>query len=308
MDTAGPKLTDIKPLLCGYIREAGYMLDPSVIPDEEAVHDIRVLLKKSRASLKLLEIITGTEVFEREYGYLREAGRIMSSWRETSVLRKLLKELKKDHPFVFAKLTANEKISSLLKRPDTMTSPDEGMKKDIEEIKSLLHKSEYRMRFIVMNTDDQNILLKSLAGTWELASSAYLKARIYPKETNIHELRKKTKDLLFQLFFFRPLNPGPVKSLEKKLEALGQFLGKYNDLAVLMATLGYKYRPSVSPGPMDELALIIRTGQDRYLKKIWPLAGRLFGPGKMMEGITGPGTDPDKPAPAFPPWGKRERG
>ena len=288
MDTAGPRLTDIKPLLCGYIREAGYMLDPSVIPDEEAVHDIRVLLKKSRASLKLLEIITGTEVFEREYGYLREAGRIMGSWRETSVLRKLLKELKKDHPLVFEQLTDNEKITSLLKRPDPMTRPDEGMKKDIEEIRSLLHKSEYRMRFIVMNADDQNILLKSLLTTWNLASSAYLKARIYPRETNIHELRKKTKDLLFQLFFFRPLNPDPVKNLEKKLENLGQYLGKYNDLAVLITTLGYKYRSSSSPGPMDELALIIRTGQDRYLKKIWPLAGRLFSPGRRMEAVPDP--------------------
>jgi len=34
----------------------------------------------------------------------------------------------------------------------------------------------------------------------------------------------------------------------------------------------------------------------------------MFGPGKIMEVITGHGTDLDKPAPAFHPWGKRERG
>lgn len=294
MDRAFPILTDIKPVLCGYIREARYMLDPSVIPDEEAVHDIRVLLKKARASLKLIEKITGTEIFKREYGSLREAGRIMSSWRETSVLRKLLKYLKKKYPHIFPGLSGNEKIASLMKRPDPVTLPDEGMKKDIESIIILLRKSEYRLRFIVMNYEDQSILLKSLAATWNLVSSAYLKARNYPKDKNIHELRKKTKDLMFQLFFFRHHSPGPVKKLEKKLDTLGQYLGKYNDLSVLVRTLGYKYRPSVSPGPVDELVLAIREEQDRYMKKIWPAAGILFYPGEFIEGIPGLKTEINK--------------
>jgi CHAD domain-containing protein len=285
MDTADPKLTNIKPVLCGYIREAQYKLDPSRVPDEDAVHDIRVLLKKSRAALKLLKVITGVELFKREYGSLREAGRIMSSWRETSVLRKLLKDLKKNHPGIFTGLSGNEKIDARLKRPDPVTVPDEGMKKDIESIISLLHKSEYRLRFVAMNQEHQITLLKSLVTTWNLVSSAYLTARNYPNDTTIHELRKKTKDLMFQLFFFRALNPGPVKSLEKKLDSLGQYLGKYNDLSVLVRTLEYKYRPLSTPGPVDELVLIIRAEQDRYLRKIWPPAGRLFYPGKKIEYI-----------------------
>lgn len=285
MDTADTNLTDIKPVLCGFIREARYKLDPSSVPDEDAVHDIRVLLKKSRAALKLLKVITGVEIFKREYGSLREAGRIMSSWRETSVLRKLLKDLKKNHPHIFTGLSGNEKTAALMKRPDPVTPPDESMKKNIENIISLLHKSEYRLRFIVMHPEDQSALLKSLVTTWNLVSSAFLTARNCPKDTTIHELRKKTKDLMFQMFFFRPLNPGPVKSLEKKLDTLGQYLGKYNDLSVLVRTLGYKYRPSSTPGPVDELVLIIRIEQDRYLKKIWPAAGRLFYPGKRIEDI-----------------------
>ncbi len=259
------------------------MLDPSKVPGEDAVHDIRVLMKKSRAALKLLKITTGEEIFRREYGSLREAGRIMSSWRETSVLRKLLKDLKKKHPTVFSGLSGNEKIAALMKRPDQEILPDEGIRKDIESIVSLLQKSEYRLRFLAMNSEDPSILLKSLALSWDLASSAYLKARNYLKDKNIHELRKKIKDLMFQLFFFRPLNPGPVKRLEKKLDTLGQYLGKYNDLSVLVKTLGYKYRPSVTPGPVDELVLAIRAEQDRYMKKIWPAAGILFYPGKRIE-------------------------
>ncbi len=48
------KLKPIKPALAGYIRESQILLKKSVIPDEKTVHDIRVLMKKSRALLKLV--------------------------------------------------------------------------------------------------------------------------------------------------------------------------------------------------------------------------------------------------------------
>jgi hypothetical protein len=47
------KLKDIKPELCGYIRDAQLMLDPGKVPGEKTVHDVRVLMKKSRASTSL---------------------------------------------------------------------------------------------------------------------------------------------------------------------------------------------------------------------------------------------------------------
>ena len=92
------KLKEIKPVLCGYISEAQHMLDPGVVPDEKVVHDVRVLMKKSRATIKLLKTQMDEESFNREYNSFREIGRIMQSWRETSVHRKLLRDLKKKHP------------------------------------------------------------------------------------------------------------------------------------------------------------------------------------------------------------------
>lgn len=95
MLTEKTKKATVKSSLCEYIREAEEMLDPSLIPDEKCVHDVRVLLKKARASLKLLEALFDIKSYEREYAALREAGRLMGSWRESSVNRKLLKGYKK---------------------------------------------------------------------------------------------------------------------------------------------------------------------------------------------------------------------
>ena len=127
------RLKEIKPALCGYIREAQFKLDPDEIPDEIVVHDVRVLMKKSRATVRLLKSQIDEESFNREYSALREVGRIMRSWRETSVHRKLLKYLKKKYPVLFSHLTGNEKINQLLNKPESEKEPSPEMKRDIRE-------------------------------------------------------------------------------------------------------------------------------------------------------------------------------
>lgn len=280
------KLKEIKPALCGYISEAQQMLDPGKIPDEKAVHDVRVLMKKSRATLKLLKTQINEESFNREYCSLRETGRKMQSWRETSVQRKLLKDLKKMHPGLFSQLTGNEKINIILNRPG-ISEPSPEIKSGIDSIITLLHKSGYRLRFMDLNNLDPNLLYNELELTYRGVSDCYLKARNYPKNANLHELRKKTKDLLFQLFFFRSLNSGVIKNLEKKLEMMGQNLGKYNDHAVLIDALGYKYQSGKNSIALDELIVIIKQEQDKYLSRVWPSAFRIFRPGQKLTNVLG---------------------
>jgi CHAD domain-containing protein len=281
------KLKEIKPVLCGFIREAQFRLDPDEIPDENVVHDIRVLMKRSRATIRLLKSQMDEESFIREYSALREVGRIMRSWRETSVHRKLLKYLKKKYPELFSHLTDNEKINLLLNKPDPEKAPSPEMKKDIENIMGLLHKSDYRWRFRSMNNLDPHLLLKELEITFNSASFSYLKARNYPTSVNVHEFRKITKDFLYQLWYFRSLKPKVIKDLEKRLEILAQNLGKYNDHSVLIKTLDYKYPSPDNSSAADELAVLIKEEQDRYLMKVWPAAFRIFRPGKNLGSVLG---------------------
>ena len=281
------KLKDIKPALCGYIRDAQLMLDRGKVPGEKTVHDVRVLMKKSRASIKLLKTQMDETSYKREYNTLREVGRIMQSWRETSVHRKLLKDLKKKHPGLFSHLTDIEKINALMSKPVVISEPSPEMKNGLESINELLHKSGYRLRFTAMNNLDPNLLFRELEITYISVSDCFLRARNYQKSINLHELRKKTKDFLYQLVFFRSLKPGAIKNLEKKLEAMGQNLGKYNDHAVLINTLGYKYHSGENSSAFDELIVIIKQEQDKYLSRVWPSAYRIFRPGQKLENVLG---------------------
>lgn len=278
---------DIKPELCEYLRKAQFMLDPEKVPDENIVHDVRVLMKKSRAALKLLKSQTETELFEKEYAALRDVGRRMQTWRETSVHRKLLKAMKKKYPELFSDLAGNEKINRFLNKTEEIISPPPEMKKNVEGIIDILHKSGYRMRFRNLNNLDLDLLFKELETTFRNNSEIFLKARNYPKSTNLHEFRKQIKDFLYQLAFFRALKPKVIKGLEKRLDSMAQNLGKYNDIAMLVKELGYRYKPGENTFALDELILILKKEQDRYLSKVWPSAFNIFHPGHNLLNVLG---------------------
>lgn len=281
------KLKDIKPSLSGYLKEALAMLKENPVPDDNTVHDVRVLMKESRAVMKLISGQIDTESFKRDYESLREVGRILSSWRETSVHRKTLKELKRKNQGLFSALRDHEKINLLMKKTEVPTEPSEVMKNDLENIEELIDKTGYRIRFQTLDNLAPGSLLMELEKTYGIVVDRYIICRNNPKPANLHELRKKAKDLLYQLWFFRPLNPGSVKSLEKKLDTLTQNLGKYNDLTQLVLALDYKYTGASDNPSLDQLILLIREEQDDYLSEVWPQALKIFRPGQKLINMLG---------------------
>jgi CHAD domain-containing protein len=281
------KLKDIKPALAGYINDSQLLLKRSSEPDEEAVHDIRVFLKKARAAVRLLNSQLDDELFIKENVAYREIGRMMASWRETSVLRKTLKILKKENPDLFLRLAENEKIQSLLKKPEIKPEVSGEVKLKIEQIDDLFNKAAHRIRFYNLDKIDPQLLLKELEKSYLLVSGHYLKCRINPKPSALHEFRKRAKDFLYQLYFFRPLNPVGIKLLEKKLDTLTQNLGKYNDLTQIIKIMDYKPGSQENSDTLDELIVVIRNKQEKYLSKVWPIAYKVFCPGQKLINLLG---------------------
>jgi len=281
------KLKEIKPALAGNIRESQTLLKLSMVPSVKVVHDVRVLMKKSRATLKLVGPQLDDESINRDIRALREVGRIMCSWRETSVYRKTLKELRKECPGIFIQLQENEKLNALLRKNDYSEEPTEEVEDKLEKLDVLLNKTGYRIRFQSMDKLDPQFLIKELEVTYNRVVEDYLTCRNNLKPVNLHEFRKNCKDFLYQLYFFRPLNPSVVKALEKKLETMTQNLGKFNDLSQLVKTIGYKYQDKTNLPAMDELIIKIREKQDKYLEKVWPSAYRIFCPGQKLVNVLG---------------------
>ena len=281
------KLKEIKPALAGYIRKSQALLKTSAVPDEKTVHDVRVLMKKARAALKLAGHQLDKYYFDRDIHALREVGRIMRLWREICVQKQILKGLKKEYPAIFSKLKENEKLANLLKKADPSPELSPEMKTGLDLINELLFKTGYRIRFQKMSTSDPQLLIRELELTYNSVVDVYLRCRNNPKPDIIHELRKKAKDFLYQLYFFKPYNPVAVKSVMRSVDNMADNLGKFNDLTMLVNTLGYKWNDSGNLPAMDELIIKIRGKQDRYLARVWPTAYKIFCPGKELVKILG---------------------
>jgi CHAD domain-containing protein len=281
------KLKDIKPALSGYISESQFLLRRSAIPDDEAVHDIRVLMKKSRATVRLLKSQLDEDSFNREILAYREIGRLLSGWRESSVHRKTLKMLKKENPSLFTRLVDNEQIRIILSKSDPVAEVHAELSSRTEQIDNLLNKAAFRVRFQTLGKLDPQLLLKELEQTYAVVGDNYLSCRNNPKPERLHEFRKRAKDFLYQLYYFRPLNPSIVRELEKRLDTLTQNLGKYNDLTQIVKLVNYKFgTPGNSPA-MDELMVVIKDKQDFYLSKVWPSAYKIFCPGQKLQNVLG---------------------
>jgi CHAD domain-containing protein len=263
------------------------MLKRESLPGDEVIHDVRVFMKKSRSALKLIAPQLDIELVTRDIVALREVGRKMCAWREISVHRKNLKELKKEFPDIFSQLADNEKIGTILKKPGEITESSGIILTELGEIEELLKKTGFRIRFHSMKKIDPHLLIRELELTYRMVVDIYLTCRNNPRPDRLHEFRKKSKDLLYQLYFFRPLNPSSIKILEKKLENLTQYLGRFNDLTQLLKALDYEYSVNRNAPAMDELVVRIRGKQDRYLSKIWPTAYKIFCPGKTLVNILG---------------------
>jgi CHAD domain-containing protein len=281
------KLKEIKPAMAGYIRESQALLKRSAVPDEKAVHDIRVLMKKSRAVMRLASPQLDNPFYEKDITDLREVGRILSSWRETTVKRKILKAFRKEYPEIFSKLPENEMLTQLLGKPELATEPSEEINETLEQINSLLNNTGYRIRFQTMNMIDPQLLIKELENTYISVVDVYVSCRNNPKPEMLHKFRKKAKDFLYQLYIFRPLNPSIIKDLEKKLDSMTQNLGKYNDITQIIKDLGYNYKDKTNLAAMDELIIMFREAQDRYLARVWPTAYQVLCPGQKLVNVLG---------------------
>jgi CHAD domain-containing protein len=281
------KLKQIKPALAGYIRESQILLKHSELPDEKAIHDVRVLMKKSRALLKLVSPQITDEFHVKDIDALREVGRILSSWRDTSVQRKTLKEFRKKHPEIFDQLAENEKLNFMLEKqaPETVLSPEK--KVDLGKVDDLLNKAAYRIRFRSLNTLDATLLIKELEKSYLKVAGIYISCRNNPKPDQIHRFRKRSKDFLYQINIFRPLNPPVVKNIEKRLDAMTQNLGKFNDITQIIKSLEYDSKAEANNPALDELIIKFHDTQDQHMDKVWPSAYKIFCPGQKLVNVLG---------------------
>ncbi|EAR49874.1 lysyl-tRNA synthetase [Oceanicola granulosus HTCC2516] len=236
------RLTESDPTMAAFLRRvAGEQLAAGVEALEgddphEAVHGGRKRVKRVRALLRLVR--GGFDGFDAENGYLRDAARLVSDFRDRQAAVETL-----------------DRLAALDGAPDLA-----GLRRVLADARdAAARRDEVRDRIATFRSALESV--RRAAADWELAEvgweavapglhKSYKKgrkalktARKESSEEHFHDLRKRVKDHRAHARLLRPLWPGPLRARARELSRLASLLGERHDLDT--------FAPHVEDGPLD---------------------------------------------------------
>jgi CHAD domain-containing protein len=195
---------------------------------DSPAHQTRKHIKKTRAALRLVADAIGSACFKRENHCLRDVGRLVSQIRDAEVRLKTveqLRDLSKAPKNAFLNL---EQLLAL-----ELDSFGAAFSDWHRTAKPRLTHLRGRMSGWPLDQLDCKCLRRAVHKSYQRGHRA-LKSALKKRTTeNVHMLRKRVKDLWYQLRILRELHPLVTGELADELNIIGQNLGGAHDMSLL---------------------------------------------------------------------------
>jgi CHAD domain-containing protein len=201
-------------------------------PPSEAVHEARKDMKKGRSALRLVRESLG-DTYRRENDHYREVGRSLSSFRDAEVMIEALDELV--HRFGDA---AGERFTSLRRELDAQVraSGDDGsLERAMAQAAAALDEDRSRIESLPLSGDGWKLIGNGLQRAYRRGRKRLRAVEEDASVTNLHEWRKRAKDLWYQLRLIRDADRELIGGLADHAHGLSDHLGDDHDLAMLRA-------------------------------------------------------------------------
>ena len=280
---------------------------------DEAVHEARKSLKKSRSALRLLRTDIGNDVRKRENATMRDAAQRLSGARDAQVMMDTLDKLAAD-PRSVLPAAAVRKLRKLLERRRDELS--QGADLDAEAARAAEELTEVRARMDEwpLKEEDFDEAAAGLRRIHRRGRAAMQTALKRGDDDSWHEWRKRVKDLWYALRILRPVAPEQLTGAVDEASELSDVLGDHNDLAVLAETVR-EHEDDLDPGHAELVQAALITRRDGLRLAAVPLGMRLFAerpkafPGaSRASGTRGSRRPPPTPPGCRPRWSPRSAG
>jgi CHAD domain-containing protein len=199
----------------------------------DAVHEARKRFKRLRACLRLSRDALGDETYDRENTAFRMAGRRLSGVRDAEVLVETLDGLRER----FAEELPDAATDGLRARlREEHEQAVEGLRENDAAIDMTLGELEAartRAAGWTLDADGFAAVKPGLHRIYRRGRKRMRTATREPTTDNLHEARKRVKDLWHATQIVRPASPKKLKRLSKRAHHLADLLGDDHDLAVL---------------------------------------------------------------------------
>ena len=246
------------------------------------VHETRRHLKKARAALRLVSGEVGRDLFQRENRRLRNVGRLISEIRDAEVRLQTVKQLREfSRPGRTQSLRETEELLAF--ELDSFLAAFSDWQ---WEAKTKLVRARDRIAEWPVAGLDCEQVRRTVQKSYKRARKSLKRATRKPTMKNFHSLRKRGKELWYQLRILRPLHPAILKELADDLKKISEHLGHAHDLAFLAERLstitnrGGKRGQRILSGLIDaqqkELQrTAIALGEKFYARRAKQFAGRI---------------------------------
>jgi CHAD domain-containing protein len=190
-----------------------------------AIHEVRKGVKRVRGLLKLMRPALG-EAYEKEDQVWRELGRRLSALRDAGAMMGAFGELRASCPPrlyspIRRRLLENKREKSL---------DAAGI---LAKVAAGLKRAEARLKSWPLHKEGFPAIGPGMKRTYRRGLRALRKARTEPSPENLHELRRRSKEHLYQLRLLAGLWDGKLHRHEKRVQHLEEMLGARQNLTVL---------------------------------------------------------------------------
>jgi CHAD domain-containing protein len=250
----------------------------------QRVHDARKHLKKLRALLRLIQCNLSDDVLKQENRTFRDAGRKLSATRDAQVRLKTLEKLQKESGANSGTLQqALEEITSTLAIP-AKNLPASSDPAGTEAI-AILGSAGKRVKKWPMKRLRPTDLCRGLQSVYRRGRKTFAQTRNESSSENLHEWRKRVKDLWYQLRLLQETWPELLKPYAQQTKLLSEYLGDAHDLDVLRDTI--QGLTEVSSKGRQKVIQLIEKKRAALQEKAFSLGHRVYAekPGALARRI-----------------------
>lgn len=237
-----------------------------------AVHGARKDLKKMRGLLRLVSHELGKKTFEAENHRYRDAGRLLSGSRDAEVKLETLTKLR--HEFRDLPEEAAERWAGMLETErDAIAAALRGdADGQIAAASLAIGEGCERIRNWSLRADSWALVGPGLATSYRDGRRQTNRVQTKPSVENVHDWRKRAKDLWYQLRVVRDAWPELLGETVDQAHELTDLLGDHHDLSLLADDL--RSRPELGDPHRFEAAIEKR--QEDLLDRALAIGERLY--------------------------------
>lgn len=196
-----------------------------------AIHEVRKSVKKVRGMLRLMQPALG-QTYDQEIEAWREIGRKLSPLRDAGVMIGVFDDIRdRFEKQLAAPLGTNIRNNLVLtKRELEKPVATAGV---VVAVTGGLKSAERRLKKWPLTGEGFPAIGAGLQRTYKRGKKALRLAARNPSAENLHDLRKRAKEYLYQMRLMEDMWDGHLRRHEERVGKLEEILGEHHNLAVL---------------------------------------------------------------------------